>query len=437
MTESVVEETPSKPIEESSSTAMPSIMKPPSVSCNELPREPSEREASLLVEPGAFSGDDFDEDAALAAVIAQDPQTDRQWVDAIVGQVQGDYFEAMCDAIRFSTEIGGPEQRPTGTQAPDGGSAGQHHYALVLDASGSMAAKTGSGTRIDAARTAMTKFVTQLPLQSTISLRVYGQEGGNSDEEKTVSCDSSEVLFEGVVGDSSFEDVIATVQPVGWTPLARAIFLVSEDIPVDAATAVVYVVTDGKETCGGDPVEAARQLADNGIEPIINVVGFEVGDAEQSALLAIAEAGNGQYVTASSVRDFNAFWDEEYQRLNEAWADWATSEKQRVAVQKEKLNLEVERITTILSTTAVTDLSRVQSLARRLGERGFLDENARLAVQNDVKWYFTDVKTYAWNFGFDSNREIASNSFDATFGATNESYDAWREAYEHRLDEDG
>lgn len=441
-TTQAVEDAPSQGIEESSpsgnhSTANHSTATLPPVSCGDLPREPSELEALLLVEPGVFSGDNFDEEAALAAVLAQNPRTHDEWLNAIISQVQGDYSRAVCDVIRFSAELGGPAERPTGRQAPDEAlPQGGQHFALVLDASGSMAATSGLGTRMDAATNAMTTFASQLPDGATISLRVYGQEGGNSDGEKAVSCGSSEVIFQGAVGDVAFADLIATVKPVGWTPLARAISLVVEDIPAEAAGAVVYVVTDGKETCGGDPVAAASQLASVGIEPIINVVGFEVGDAEQAALLAIAEAGNGQYVKASSVRDLDDFWTQESDRLQQAWKDWREAEVAKLVALKTEFGDKADAIVATIRTTADTDFPHAQAISQRLEREGLLDVDERKSLDNSIKWYFSDVKTYAGNFDIDSGLALFVEGWDESISIRMSSFDAWRESYLEQVDDD-
>lgn len=427
-----------EPSAEASRPDPASFTTPEAVDCDELPREPTEIEAGLLVQPGAFSGDDFDLDAALDAVVAQEPGNHGEWVDAIVGQVQGDYAQAVCEAIRFSAEMGDGETRPTSSQAPGPESelGTGNHFALVLDASGSMAARTGGGTRMDAARTAMTRFVASLPDGSSISLRVYGHEGGNTDADKAVSCASSAVLFEGLASEESFVTVVGTVQPVGWTPLAKAISLVQEDIPEDAAAAVVYIVTDGKETCGGDPVVAATQLAAGGVEPIINVIGFEADDADQAALQNIADAGNGQFVTASSVSELDAFWNEEYKHLNQAWNEWVTAEKERVAMNWQEMKLEVDAIVGTIRLTAGVDLPHAQAISQRLEERGFVEQDAKESMDRSLNWYFSDVRTYAGIFEFDGDSALLVNGFDATFGAAGESYDAWREAYERRIAED-
>ena len=65
-------------------------------------------------------------------------------------------------------------------------------------------------------------------------------------------------------------DAVAAVQalePAGWTPLADALAAAGAQLaPSDTAgEQVVYVVSDGEETCGGDPVAEARALHDGDI----------------------------------------------------------------------------------------------------------------------------------------------------------------------------
>src|SRR5699024_2463307 len=49
-----------------------------------------------------------------------------------------------------------------------------------------------------------------------------------------------------------------------------------KDYPADEYTNLVYVVSDGIETCDGNPVEVAESLSDSEIHPIVNVIGFGV-----------------------------------------------------------------------------------------------------------------------------------------------------------------
>jgi Ca-activated chloride channel family protein len=56
------------------------------------------------------------------------------------------------------------------------------------------------------------------------------------------------------------------------------------------------VVSDGKETCQGDPVVAARALAAKGTT--VHTVGFVVDTAARGQLQAIARATGGTYFDA-------------------------------------------------------------------------------------------------------------------------------------------
>jgi len=66
----------------------------------------------------------------------------------------------------------------------------------------------------------------------------------------------------------------------------------------------LVVVTDGIESCGGDPVQAARELREQDI--MVHLVGFGLGNAadeDAASLQAIANASGGRYVTAGSAEE--------------------------------------------------------------------------------------------------------------------------------------
>jgi hypothetical protein len=60
----------------------------------------------------------------------------------------------------------------------------------------------------------------------------------------------------------------------------------------------VILVSDGKETCGGDPCALVRRLIVQGVNLKMFVVGFDVTDEEREQLFCIAETGGGQYFDA-------------------------------------------------------------------------------------------------------------------------------------------
>ncbi|MEZ5741457.1 MAG: hypothetical protein R3E68_19880 [Burkholderiaceae bacterium] len=61
---------------------------------------------------------------------------------------------------------------------------------------------------------------------------------------------------------------------------------------------VVYVLSDGQETCDGDPVRAAGALHGAGVGTAVNTIGLDVDEKPAAQLAAIAQAGAGSYFSA-------------------------------------------------------------------------------------------------------------------------------------------
>jgi hypothetical protein len=67
------------------------------------------------------------------------------------------------------------------------------------------------------------------------------------------------------------------------------------------------LVTDGEETCSGDPAAAIQALADLGIDVRVNIVGFALDDqATKDQFADWARIGNGRYIDASNAGELTA-----------------------------------------------------------------------------------------------------------------------------------
>lgn len=375
------------------------------------PDDLAELETAMLHERGPFArAAELAGDAALtedevreaaAAAAALDPQSQDEWIGAILAQVHGDYAPLVADTVRFDTSTGegtaAPTSDPTTPRA-----VGSNHFAVVLDASWSMGERSGAGSRMDEAKAAIDGFVAELPGGSTVSLRIYGHEGSEGDAGRPESCASTDVVFDGDSGDRlGLGEALADVEPVGWTPLALAIDAARDDIPADATDGIVYVVTDGLETCDGDPVAAARALADSDVQPVVNVIGFQTGDADQAALVAIAEAGGGTFAAAATGADLDAFWQQERQRYQAAWGEWRQAEANRITAAGEENKREATALGERFKVVSAIEAQAGKDIVRELERQELMDAETSSAIWT----WFGDRGSAIWNYGNDTGSD--------------------------------
>jgi hypothetical protein len=186
------------------------------------------------------------------------------------------------------------------------GTQNEINVQLILDSSGSMAEEIAPGTtRIDAARGALNEVINILPTNPGINVgfRVYGHEGNNTQAGRPVSCQSSElrVPMEGVDKDALRSEVDA-FQPVGWTPIALSLNRAAGDFPAasDTVKNAVVLVTDGLETCGGNPCTASRNLISGPGQVVTHVIGFALREEERANLQCIVDESGGLLLGAEN-----------------------------------------------------------------------------------------------------------------------------------------
>ena len=141
-----------------------------------------------------------------------------------------------------------------------------------------------------------------LPEFANVGLIVYGHKGTADPADQAASCNGVE-LIEPLLGVNvpRTEAIINQIEPKGWTGLAKALEVAEQTLSdKELAQNFVIILSDGKETCGGDPVAVANRLRTGGSEVVTNVVGFVVGEEERQQLELISQAGGGRYFVANS-----------------------------------------------------------------------------------------------------------------------------------------
>jgi hypothetical protein len=204
---------------------------------------------------------------------------------------------------------------------------GDDSIELILDASGSMNARLPSGgTRIEAAKSAVRDFIGHLAPETRLAYRVYGHQSSV----KAHNCQDTELLvgFGSVVKNRNL--VLASTESVeaqGYTPITYVIQLAAADVVKEPGRRMIVLVSDGKETCKGDPCAAAKALAEADAKLVIHTIGFNVDAAARYQLRCIANVGRGSYRDATGAGELAS-------RLSEL-AQWKSPEtKVQVTIAK-------------------------------------------------------------------------------------------------------
>ena len=179
--------------------------------------------------------------------------------------------------------------------------------AIIFDCSGSMKETTSDGEqKMAAAKRVVTDLIKSIPNGLGLTLVVYGHDA-------RLRCRAVDVLHPlEDLNDSNRARIvnsIARLRPVGATPIALALKAAREELArKQSPNCGVILVSDGKETCHGDPaVEAAALVNSVNAGLGLHVVGFDVSDDERAALEEIRRAAgeHGYYHEARDARELS------------------------------------------------------------------------------------------------------------------------------------
>lgn len=172
---------------------------------------------------------------------------------------------------------------------------------LVFDASGSMAG-TDMNTvtpHIAKVREALAAVLPSVTPRRHLGLMVYGPGA-------RAKCENIDLRLKP--GPNSADTIMGEVygvQPAGETPLTAAVRHAAEVLHFREKPSVVVLLTDGEETCGGDPCDLARRLRAEASDLTIHVVGFKAAGsatwlASGVGSACMAEETGGLSLTAAT-----------------------------------------------------------------------------------------------------------------------------------------
>ncbi|MGO4916946.1 VWA domain-containing protein [Pseudogemmobacter sp. W21_MBD1_M6] len=171
---------------------------------------------------------------------------------------------------------------------------GSESLIVLFDTSGSMLKRLGSTPRYRIAKEALAALATTADAQGiAIGLRRFGIQPD--------ACDTELLAPVRPAGGAELRRVIDGIIPQNnaRTPIALALAAARKDLDQRNGTGRIIILTDGEETCDGDPRAEIKALSDLGISSRIDIVGFAIDDDALSGTFdEWARLGQGSYINA-------------------------------------------------------------------------------------------------------------------------------------------
>ncbi len=175
--------------------------------------------------------------------------------------------------------------------------------SIILDASGSMLQRMDGRRRIEIAREALLKLTEQvIPENTLFALRVFGHKEKDS-------CRTDLEIPLGPLNKSAVKSKISAINAMNLakTPIAHSLQLAISDLEQAKGEKIVLLITDGEETCDGNPATSIQQIADSGIDVQVNIVGFAIDELMlRETFQQWARLGNGRYFDAQDAQQLES-----------------------------------------------------------------------------------------------------------------------------------
>ncbi len=148
---------------------------------------------------------------------------------------------------------------------------------LVFDGSGSMSGTETFGigsmvTRIDKVRKALGRVLPDVEGLRNLGLITIGPRAFDKCDDVALKLRPSPNAGVRIMAE------VDAINPSGRTPLAAAVAMAADVLEFRRKPAVIVVLTDGDDTCGGAPCVLARKVKAEGKSLILHVIGYRVKD---------------------------------------------------------------------------------------------------------------------------------------------------------------
>ena len=170
--------------------------------------------------------------------------------------------------------------------------------------------------KVDVAKVQLGNSLKTYRPETSVGLRVYGHRISYTNDQ-VASCKDIELIAPVEPGyQGEIASWLLGYQALGMTPIASTLQQAVTDFtagPLQMNS--VVLISDGMETCGGDPCALVGQLEAQQVRFTLHVIGLNVDDPTRQQLNCAAQAGGGIYQDVRSSQELKTALDNVQQRV--------------------------------------------------------------------------------------------------------------------------
>lgn len=383
---------------------------------NKLPYNPNDFKRSLgaieiamLQEDGEISGDKYsysnlkDEIDSFSKGL-----TAAEYYEKLLNLLKEDYTGQLKKIINYDVNVESKNDVPDKKNSTKENSIKNIKYVIMIDSSRSMAGEINGEIKMSIAKESVTQFANNLPEGSQVSLKVYGHEGTNQEKDKMKSCAAVTEIYNNTYNANEFSKSLNEIQPRGWTPIAKALESIKNDDK--ESQMVIYVVSDGIETCDGDPVQSVQNLKNMGFDITVNILGFNIENKGQTALQAISNAGNGEFQNFTSQEDLNKYLRQQNEKLRYEWSLWKDEGIEASLSISDSKKMEISDIETNIKELASIEYEHLKVAITHMKSKSLINKEQYEIISNDINKRYSQITNYAQQTSEETRNEVILNT---------------------------
>ncbi len=225
-----------------------------------------------------------------------------------------------------------------------------------------------------------------------------------------------------------FAKALDQFEPAGWTPMTKAIKQVEKDfasLDGENNTTIIYVVSDGVETCGGDPVDAIQSLDKSGIDPVISIIGYQVHNEGLKQLKEMAKASERRYINAKTQEDLTAEFEQTVD-MSELWQEWQSDSKDIIKDLHSTIKHQLYDWNNNEKEKQYRQQENLKYALKYLSDNEIIDHEIRSAFSDEYRGNYLNIS--------DERGEIYSNLYDINYETYTDKFNEVEKRFEEAQD---